>query len=154
MGATQVRPPESTCNGPILCDFKFGIEYVRKALSPRRSRPRWLPIHMFPSRSSKSQVTGPVVSSVLSKETPFALYRNSPRLVPTQIFESRSRKMESTSRLRREDDTPPDVSSFPFQRSTPFAVPTHNSEFGRGRRELIFVSTSPLDALETRPSWR
>src|SRR5580704_6456705 len=129
MGAIQVRPPESTCNGPILCDFKLGREYVTKALSRSRSRPRALPIHMFPSRSSKSAVTGPVVSRVLSKETPFALYRNTPRLVPTQMLESRSRRIESTSRLRRDDGTPDKVSSFPFQRSTPFAVPTHKPDF-------------------------
>src|SRR5580693_3321029 len=129
MGATQVRPPESTCNGPILCDFKLGREYVTKALSRSCSRPRALPIHMYPSRSSKSAATGPVVLPVLSKEAPFALYRNNPRLVPIQMFESRSRRMESTSRLRRDDGTPAKVSSVPFQRSTPFAVPTHNSEF-------------------------
>src|ERR1700722_6866696 len=129
MGATQVRPPESTCNGPMLCDFKLGREYVTKALSRSRSRPRALPIHMLPSRSSKSAAIGPVVSRVFSKEAPFALYRNSPRLVPTQIFESRSRRMESTSRLRRDDGTPAKESFVPLQRSTPFAVPTHNSEF-------------------------
>src|ERR1700688_2313532 len=126
MGAIQVRPPESTCNGPILCDFKLGREYVTKVLSRSRSRPRRLPIHMFPSRSSKSADIGPLL---LSKEPPFALYRNSPRLVPTQMFESRSRRMESTSRLRRDGGTPPEVSAVPFQRTTPFAVPTHNSEF-------------------------
>src|ERR1700733_604941 len=126
MGATQMRPPESTCNGPILCDFKLGGEYVTNALSRNRSRPCALPIHMSPSRSSKSAVTGP---AVLSKETPFALYRNSPRLVPTQMFESRSRRMESTSRLRRDDGTPAKVSFVPVQRTTPLAVPTHNSEF-------------------------
>src|SRR6266446_5171014 len=126
MGAIQVRPPESTCNGPILCDFKLGREYLTKALSRSRSRPRVLPIQMSPSRSSKSAATGPVV---LSKETPLALYRNSPRLVPTQMFESRSRRMESTSRLSRADGTPANVGSIPFQRSTPFDVPTHNSEF-------------------------
>src|ERR1700674_1906133 len=125
MGAIQARPPESTCNGPILCDFKLEREYVTKALSRSRSRPRVLPIQMFPSRSSKSAVTGPVV---LSKESPLALYRNSPRLVPTQMFESRSRRMESTSRLRRDDGTPARFSFVPFQRSTPFVVPTHNSE--------------------------
>src|SRR6266853_1082191 len=119
MGAIQVRPPESRCNGPILCDFKLGREYVTKALSRSRSRPRVLPIQMFPSRSSKSALTGPVV---LTKETPFALYRNSPRLVPTQMFESWSRRMESTSRLKRDDGTPAKVSSVPFQRRIPFAV--------------------------------
>src|ERR1700733_9218721 len=129
MGAIQVRPPESTCKGPILCDFKLGREYVTKALSRSRSRPRALPIHMLPSRSSNSAATGPVVSEVLSKESPLGLYRNSPRLVPTQIFESRSRRMESTSRLCRDDGTPAKVSFVPLQRSTPFAVPTHNSEF-------------------------
>src|SRR6201996_7271779 len=126
MGAIQVRPPESTCNGPMLCDFRLGREYVTKALSRSRSRPRAVPIHMLPSRSSNSAVTGPVV---LSKETPFALYRNSPRLVPTQMFESRSRRMESTLRLKSDDGTPAEVNSVPFQRSTPVAVPTHNSEF-------------------------
>src|SRR6267154_2976087 len=133
MGAIQVRPPESTCNGPIVCDFKLGREYVTKVLSRSRSRPRVLPIQMFPSRSSKSAPTGP---AVLSKEIPLALYRNSPRLVPIQMFESRSRRMESTSRLRRAEGTPANVSFVPFQRSTPFAVPTHNSEVGRGRRQL------------------
>src|ERR1700761_8653524 len=151
MGATQTRPPESTCNAPMLCDFKLGSEYVTKALSRSRSRPRVLPIHIFPSRSSKSAPTGPVISA---KETPFALYRRSPRLVPTQVFESRSRRKENTSRSRRADGTPAEVSSFPFQRSTPFAVPTHNSELGRGRRQLIFVSTGAFKAFETRPSWR
>src|ERR1700719_1030082 len=126
MGAIQVRPPEPTCNGPILCDFKRGREYVTKALSRSRSRPRVLPIQMFPSPSSKSAATGPVV---LNKETPFALYRNSPRLVPTQMLESRSRRMESTSRLRRDGGTPAEVSFVPFQRTTPSAVPTHNPEF-------------------------
>src|SRR5271163_1687699 len=111
MVAIQVRPPGSTCNGPILCDFRFGNEYVTKALSRSRSRPNVLPIHMFLSRSSKSAATGPVV---LSKETPFALYRKSPRLVPTQMFESRSRRIESTSRLRRDDGTPVEVSFVPF----------------------------------------
>src|ERR1700681_4427046 len=129
MGTIQVRPPQSTCNGPILCDFKLGREYVTKVLSRSRSRPRVLPIQMFPSRSSKSADIGPVISGVRSKETPFALYRNSPRLVPTQMFESRSRRMESTSRLRRDVGTPAKVSFVPVQRSTPFAVPTHNSEF-------------------------
>src|SRR4029077_6860727 len=100
------------------------------------------------SRSSKSAATGPVV---LSKETPFALYRNSPRLVPTQMFVSRSRRMESTARLRRGFGTPAKVSFVLLQRCTPFAVPTHNSEFWRGRRQLIFVSTRPFDAVETRP---
>src|SRR5260370_14491565 len=128
MGATQVRPQESTCNGPLLCDFKLGREYVTKALSRSRSRPRALPIHMSPSRSSKSAVTGRGVSSVLRKETPFALYRNSPRLVPNQRFESRSRRMESTSRLRRDDGTSAEVSSVPFQRTTPFADPIHVTE--------------------------
>src|SRR5882724_111991 len=151
MGAIQVRPPESTCNGPILCDFKLGREYVTKTLSRSRSRPRVLPIQMFLSRSSKSAATGPVV---LSKETPFALYRNSPRLVPTQIFEFRSRSMERTSRLRSRDGTPAEVISLPFHRCTPFAVPTHNSEFCRGRKQLIFVASRPFDAFETRPSWR
>src|ERR1700691_4586686 len=126
MGAIQARSPESTCNGPILCDFKLGREYVTKALSRSRSRPRALPIQMFPSRSSKSAVTGPVV---LSRETPLALYRNSPRFEPTQMFESRSQKMERTSRLRGDDGAPAIVSVVPVQRSTPFAVPTHNSEF-------------------------
>src|ERR1700677_4857940 len=126
MGAIQVRPSESTCNGPILCEFKLGRENVTKAPSRSRSRPCALPIQMLPSRSSKSAVTGPVV---LSNETPLALYRNSPRLVPTQMFESRSRRMESTSRLRREDGTPAKVSFVPFHLSTPFAVPAHNSEF-------------------------
>src|SRR5277367_56331 len=126
MGAIQVRPPESTCKGPILCDFKFGREYVTKALSRSRSRPRVLPIQMFPSRSSKIAPTGPVA---LSKETSFALYRNSPRLVPTQMFDWRSRRMESTSRFRSDDGTPSEVNFVPFQRSTPFVVPTHNSEF-------------------------
>src|SRR6266581_9013821 len=100
MGAIQVRPPESTCNGPILCDFKLGREYVTKALSRSRSRPRVLPIHTFPSRSSKRAATGPVE---FSKDTPFALYRITPRFVPNQVFESRSRRMECTSRLRRGD---------------------------------------------------
>src|ERR1700739_2309050 len=126
MGAIQVRPPESTYSGPILCDFKLGREYVTKALSRSRSRPRVLPIQMSPSRSSKSAATGPVL---VSRETPLALYRNSPRLVPTQMFESRSRRMESQSRLRRGGGTPAKVSFVLPQRSTPFAVPTHNSEF-------------------------
>src|ERR1700678_554107 len=121
-----MRPPESTCNGPILCDFKFGREYVTKALSRSRSRPRAPPIQIFPSRSSKIALTGPVV---LSKEAPVALYRNPPPLVPTQMFESRSRRMESTSRFRREDGTPAKVSFVPFHLSTPFDVPAHNSEF-------------------------
>src|SRR6202795_3801267 len=148
MGAIHVRPPESTCNGPILCDFKFGRGYVTKALSRSRSRPRLLPIQMFPSRSSKSAATGP---AVLSEKTPFALYRNNPRLVPNQMFESRSRRMESTSSLRSEDGTPAKVSFVPFQRSTPFAVPTHNSESCRERRQLIFASLSPFDLLEMWP---
>src|SRR5258708_8865247 len=126
MGAIQVRSLESTCNGPILCDSKLGTEYVTKVLSRSRSRPRALPIQMFPSRSSKSAPAGPVV---LSKETPLALYRNSPRLVPIQMFESRSRRMESTSRFRRDDGIPAKASFVPLQRSTPFSVPTHNSEF-------------------------
>src|SRR6266403_354912 len=151
MGAIQVRPPESTCNGPILCDFKLGREYLTKALSRSRSRPRVLPIQMSPSRSSKSAATGPVV---LSKETPFAVYRYSPRLVPTQMFESRSRRMESTSRLRSDDGTPAKASVGPLQRSPPFAVPPHHSEFCSGRRQLIFVSTRPFDALATPSSWR
>src|ERR1700679_29393 len=117
MGAIQVRPPESTCNGPILCDFKLGREYVTKALSRSRSSPRGLPIQMLPSRSSTRAVTGPVV---LSNETPSALYRNSPRLVPNQMFESRSRRMERTSSLSREDGTPAKVSFVPFHLSTPF----------------------------------
>src|SRR3984957_6842989 len=147
MGAIHVRPPESTCNGTILCEFKLGSEYVTKAVSRKRSRPRVLPIQMFPSRSSKSAAAGSPV--VLSNEAPFALNRNSPRLVPTQMFESRSRRMESTLRLRRDGGTPATVSFVPPQRIPPLAVPTHNSEFGRGRRQLIFVSIRPLDALKT-----
>src|ERR1700733_6772054 len=125
MGAIHVRPPESTCTGPILCDFKLGREYVTNALSRSRSRPRVLPIQMSPSRSSKSALIGSVL---LGEETPFALYRKSPRLVPTQMFESRSRSRESTSRLRREDGTPAAVKLVPVQRITPFAVPINTSE--------------------------
>src|SRR5215469_7901556 len=120
MGAIQVRPPESTCSDPALCDFELGTEYVTKVLSRTRSRPRALPNHKLPSRSSKSAVTGPIVSRVLSGETPFALYQNSPRLVPIQMFESRSRKMERTSRCKREGGIAAEVSSLPVQRSTPF----------------------------------
>src|SRR5215831_6890310 len=70
------------------------------------------------------------------------------------MFESRSRRMESTSRFVRDDGTPAEVSSFPFQRSTPFAVPTHISEFRSGRKQLIFVTAWPFETLEMRPSWR
>src|ERR1700751_258406 len=100
MGAIQVRPPESTCNGPILCDFKLGREYVTKGLSRSRSRPPVLPIQMFPSDLRRAQL--PVQWDSV-KETPFALYRNSPRLVATQMFESRSRSILETWTLPRDD---------------------------------------------------
>src|SRR5271169_5140729 len=103
--------------------------------------PRGLPTQRFPSRSSKSAVAGPPVAgtSLAKRETPLLVKHRSPLFVPTQVFDSRYRIMESTSICRRDDGTRARVRSVPFQRHTPLLVPTHNSEFSSGRRQLTFI---------------